>query len=95
MSLDGKLEFIGVTDVGRKRAHNEDSIGSDTGLGIAVLADGMGGYRAGEVASAMAVNMIPHVMNATPGLRNMAELPVPAALMGDVRRLVKNWPRRS
>jgi serine/threonine protein phosphatase PrpC len=58
MSLDGKLEFIGVTDVGRKRAHNEDSIGSDTGLGIAVLADGMGGYRAGEVASAMAVNMI-------------------------------------
>ena len=58
MNLDGKLEIIGVTDVGRKRAHNEDSIGSDTGLGIAVLADGMGGYRAGEVASAMAVNMI-------------------------------------
>ena len=58
MSLDGKLEFIGVTDVGRKRAHNEDSIGSDTGLGIAVLADGMGGYRAGEVASAMAVDTI-------------------------------------
>jgi 4-hydroxy-tetrahydrodipicolinate reductase len=42
--------------------------------------------------AAMAVNVIPHVMNATPGLRNMAELPVPAALMGDVRRLVKNWP---
>jgi protein phosphatase len=58
MSLDDKLEIIGVTDVGRKRAHNEDSIGSDTDLGIAVLADGMGGYRAGEVASAMAVNMI-------------------------------------
>jgi protein phosphatase len=58
MNLDGKLEIIGVTDVGRKRAHNEDSIGSDTGLGLAVLADGMGGYRAGEVASAMAVNMI-------------------------------------
>jgi protein phosphatase len=58
MSLDGKLEIIGVTDVGRRRAHNEDSIGSDIGLGIAVLADGMGGYRAGEVASAMAVNMI-------------------------------------
>jgi len=58
MNLDGKLQIIGVTDVGRKRAHNEDSIGSDTSLGIAVLADGMGGYRAGEVASAMAVNMI-------------------------------------
>ena len=58
MSLDGKLEIIGLTDVGRKRAHNEDTIGSDLGLGVVVLADGMGGYRAGEVASAMAVNMI-------------------------------------
>lgn len=42
--------------------------------------------------AAMAVNMIPHVMNATPGLKHMAELPVPVALMGDVRRMVKNWP---
>ena len=58
MNLDGKLEVTGLSDVGRKRSHNEDSIGSDTGIGLAVLADGMGGYRAGEVASAMAVNAI-------------------------------------
>ncbi len=58
MSLDGKLEIYGITDVGRKRSHNEDTIGSDKELGVAVLADGMGGYKAGEVASAMAVNMI-------------------------------------
>lgn len=58
MSLDGKLEIFGITDVGRKRSHNEDSIGSDRDLGVAVLADGMGGYKAGEVASAIAVNMI-------------------------------------
>ena len=58
MSLDGKLEIYGITDVGRKRSHNEDHIGSDRELGVAVLADGMGGYKAGEVASAIAVNMI-------------------------------------
>ena len=60
MNVEGKLEVTGLSDVGLKRAHNEDSIGSDTGIGLAVLADGMGGYRAGEVASAMAVNAIMH-----------------------------------
>ena len=58
MSLDGKLEIYGVTDVGRKRSHNEDHIGSDRELGVAVLADGMGGYKAGEVASAIAADTI-------------------------------------
>jgi len=58
MSLEENLEIYGISDVGRKRSHNEDSIGSDTELGIAVLADGMGGYNAGEVASAIAVNEI-------------------------------------
>jgi protein phosphatase len=57
MSLRGKLEMTGVTDVGLKRGHNEDSIATDPGLGLAVLADGMGGYRAGEVASALAVSV--------------------------------------
>jgi PPM family protein phosphatase len=58
MNVEGKLEVTGLSDVGLKRSHNEDSFGSDTGIGLAVLADGMGGYRAGEVASAMAVNAI-------------------------------------
>ncbi len=58
MSLEGKLEIYGLTNVGRKRSHNEDSIGSDVGIGVAVLADGMGGYKAGEIASAIAVNML-------------------------------------
>jgi protein phosphatase len=58
MSLRGKLEMAGVSDVGLRRGHNEDSIATDPRLGLAVLADGMGGYRAGEVASAMAVSVI-------------------------------------
>jgi 4-hydroxy-tetrahydrodipicolinate reductase len=38
---------------------------------------------------ALAVNMIPRVLNAAPGLHTMADLPVPAALLGDVRRFVR------
>ena len=58
MNIEGKVEVTGLSDVGRKRSHNEDSIGTDTAVGLAVLADGIGGYRAGEVASAMAVQDI-------------------------------------
>ena len=42
----------------------------------------------GQGTIALAVNMIPRVLNAAPGLHTMAELPVPAALLGDVRKLV-------
>jgi len=40
------------------RSHNEDSIAADPEIGLAVLADGMGGYNAGEVASGIAVELI-------------------------------------
>ena len=48
------LEFFSVTDTGRARRNNEDSVALDEAGRIAVLADGMGGYNAGEVASGMA-----------------------------------------
>jgi len=48
------LEFFYVTDTGRARRNNEDSVALDESAQIAVLADGMGGYNAGEVASQMA-----------------------------------------
>jgi len=53
-----KLAVYGVTDVGLNREHNEDCISWDTELGLVVLADGMGGHNAGEVASEMAVTAI-------------------------------------
>ena len=53
-----RIEFVGLTDVGRHRSHNEDYIAIDRALGIAVLADGMGGCKAGEVASRMTSNII-------------------------------------
>jgi PPM family protein phosphatase len=62
MSLKGKLTFIGKTDTGRVREHNEDTIASDVDVGLLVLADGMGGYNAGEVASGIAVKTITNLV---------------------------------
>ncbi len=58
MTLRGKIRSVGVSDVGRVREHNEDTIGIDADIGLFVLADGMGGYNAGEVASGIAVKTI-------------------------------------
>jgi protein phosphatase len=58
MTLRGKIRSVGLSDAGRIREHNEDTIGSDPDIGLFVLADGMGGYNAGEVASGIAVKTI-------------------------------------
>jgi protein phosphatase len=52
------LEVASVTDVGNVRQYNEDSIAVDVQHGILALADGMGGHRAGEVASRMATETL-------------------------------------
>ncbi|MDH5473272.1 MAG: Stp1/IreP family PP2C-type Ser/Thr phosphatase [Gammaproteobacteria bacterium] len=58
MSLKSKIIITGLTDPGVVRDHNEDTIGNNPDLGLAVLADGMGGHKGGEVASALAVDTI-------------------------------------
>ncbi len=58
MNLRGKIDFAEITDTGRVREHNEDAIGSVPEIGLMVLADGMGGYNAGEVASGIAVQIV-------------------------------------
>lgn len=52
------VELAKGTDVGRVRHLNEDCVATDPARGLFVLADGMGGHNAGEIASAMAVNYL-------------------------------------
>src|SRR5512135_1698467 len=58
MRLKGKFRCVGMSDPGRVREHNEDTIGTDADIGLVVLADGMGGYKAGEVASGISVRTV-------------------------------------
>ena len=53
-----KIQYKAISDVGRKRSANEDSYCADSELNLFVVADGMGGHAAGEVASKVAVESI-------------------------------------
>ena len=58
MNLTRHLEIVSASDPGMVRSHNEDAVAADASNGVVVLADGMGGYNAGEVASGMATAVI-------------------------------------
>ena len=80
-TLNSALEIVVRTDPGMVREHNEDAVFANPNLGLAILADGMGGYNAGEVASGMATMLLsaeleaafsatlPHEIDATTGQR--------------------------
>jgi protein phosphatase len=65
VNVEEALEVFGMSDPGMVRSHNEDSIGTLPERGLAILADGMGGYNAGEVASGIAVSLIAAEMKQT------------------------------
>lgn len=56
--MPSDLDFVLKSHPGKVRPHNEDAIGADPRVGLFVLADGLGGYNAGEVASTMAVSSL-------------------------------------
>ncbi len=63
MSDSDKIEYAAQTDVGLKRTHNEDAIVVCPERAMVILADGMGGYNAGEVASEIATRVIKDYVN--------------------------------
>ena len=58
MDLSAVLDIVAKTDPGIVRSHNEDAVRVHAATGLVVLADGMGGYNAGEVASGMATALL-------------------------------------
>ncbi|HOW90448.1 MAG TPA: Stp1/IreP family PP2C-type Ser/Thr phosphatase, partial [Elusimicrobiales bacterium] len=52
-----KLEVFALSDVGKVRKNNEDTVLTDPSLGLAIVADGMGGHSSGEVASSLAAKV--------------------------------------
>ncbi len=57
-TLNEALEMVVRTDPGLVRGHNEDSVFANPSRGLVILADGMGGYNAGEVASGLATSFL-------------------------------------
>jgi len=80
-SLRGKIDFTEITDTGRVREHNEDAIGSDPDIGLMVLADGMGGYNAGEVASGIAIDIVRNLASEGAGRENRDEVDPHSGMM--------------
>jgi len=60
-----QIDAYGLTDVGRKRKHNEDAYALDESEGLFIVADGMGGHAAGEVAAKITVETIGEFIAAT------------------------------
>lgn len=63
MNIQDAIEIASQTHSGMVRSHNEDNVAYDVSCGFAVLADGMGGYNAGEVASGIAISVLSTEVN--------------------------------
>lgn len=68
------LEMFALSDAGCVREKNEDALYIDPSLGLAILADGMGGHRSGEVASQLAVATIAEIARDAGQAENVQDL---------------------
>lgn len=67
-----KFEFYGLSDVGLVREHNEDAWKVLSERGVSILADGMGGHNAGEIAAQTAVDTLTELLLTTSSPMNEA-----------------------
>jgi len=79
------LELAARSDVGRVRQNNEDTFRVDPEHGVVIVADGMGGHNAGEVASHLAANAVLHAVVA----EGDADAEAPSAMLGRLGRAVE------
>lgn len=78
-TLNEALEIVSKTDPGMVRGHNEDAVFANPELGLVILADGMGGYNAGEVASGMATMFLSNELERVFSSRMPGESPLHGA----------------
>ena len=71
------IEFAAVTDIGKIREKNEDNVLISSALGLGVVADGMGGHSAGEIASNIAVCVLAETIRKI----NQAQLKIPSTFL--------------
>lgn len=84
-----KVRFESRSDIGRRRTSNEDSLLASSEQGLFIVADGMGGHAAGEVASRMAVDTVAAFVSARAGGPDAAAPGAEGVLPGDD---AETWP---
>jgi PPM family protein phosphatase len=86
-----RVRFSGGTDIGRKRAHNEDSIFLPLDTRLAIVADGMGGHASGEVASKLAVDTVVSYFQSTADAQTLTwPYKVDHGIRADVNRMISS-----
>src|SRR5512143_685955 len=85
-----ELKYWAATDVGKQRDHNEDNFLIDKKLRLFVVADGMGGHAAGEVASSLAVHEVRDVLSQNADLIERCETADPSVQAVDVLQILEH-----